>query len=447
MGDDGARGGGKTDAGMAWLLYNIGNPKFRGLVIRRNSDDLKDWIDRAKEMYAGCNAIFVGNPTEIRFPTGAKIRTGHLKDESAYTKYQGHEYHSIVIEELTQIPREEDYLKLISSCRSTIIGLIPQVFATTNPGNRGHAWVKQRWNIQGAPIKPIECIDVNTGRRRIFIPSRVEDNEELMSKDPTYIKFLGGLPINLRKAWRDGDWDIFAGQYFEEFSRDVHVTDPFDIPDTWIKFRMYDHGRSHPACCLWGAVGYDGNITIYREYYQKGMNIDDIAEVIKGMSKGEVYRFSVADSAIFANTGIIDKYGGETIGEAFSKRGIYFMTSSKRRVDGWHLVHQYLAHSKVKPPKLKMFSTCKNLIREFPNAICDENKPEDIMNTNDSSNDALDALRYGIMAIKERGMKRPIGFEEKKIEEYRMKHNISDRFPNESLRKGYEAFKKRYERS
>ena len=33
----GARGGGKTDAGQAWLLYDIDKPRYRALVIRRNA--------------------------------------------------------------------------------------------------------------------------------------------------------------------------------------------------------------------------------------------------------------------------------------------------------------------------------------------------------------------------------------------------------------------------
>ena len=79
----GARGGGKTDAGMVWLLRDSENPKLRGLVIRKNAEDLSDWIDRAREMYP--NAVISGKPAFIRFPSGAIIRTGHLKDDSAYT--------------------------------------------------------------------------------------------------------------------------------------------------------------------------------------------------------------------------------------------------------------------------------------------------------------------------------------------------------------------------
>ena len=66
-------------------------------------------------MYRAVRGEVVGNPPEIRFPRGGIIRTGHLNDENAYMKYQGHQYHKMLIEELSQIPRQKDYLKNKSS--------------------------------------------------------------------------------------------------------------------------------------------------------------------------------------------------------------------------------------------------------------------------------------------------------------------------------------------
>lgn len=203
----GARGGGKTDAGMAWLLYNKDNPKFRALVIRHNAEDLRDWIDRARIMYAPTHADFIGNPTEIRFPSGALVRTGHLKDDNAYTKYQGHEYQNILIEELTQIPTERRYQMLVASCRSTVPELRPQIFCTSNPGGVGHEWVVKRFIHPAEPGVPF--VDPVSGRSRVFIPATVEDNPTLMTNDPEYIRFLESLPPNLRKAWRYGEWENF----------------------------------------------------------------------------------------------------------------------------------------------------------------------------------------------------------------------------------------------
>ena len=66
----GARGGGKTDAGMAFLCYDLQNPLYRALIIRRDQEDLRDWIDRARRFYAPMGAIVVGQPAEVRFPDG-----------------------------------------------------------------------------------------------------------------------------------------------------------------------------------------------------------------------------------------------------------------------------------------------------------------------------------------------------------------------------------------
>ena len=213
----------KTDAGLAWMLYDIDNPLYRGLVIRKNVEDTKDWVDRARRMYSGTKAEFTGHPPIINFSSGARIYVGHLKDENSYTKYQGHEYHRMLIEELTQIPSEELYLKLISSCRSTVDNLRPRVFATCNPGGVGHFWVKKRFV---EPCKPMDTfIDKVSGRERIYIPATVDDNPTLLEKDPDYVMFLESLPPDLKAQWRYGSWENvqFKGQIYGECMKQAQL--------------------------------------------------------------------------------------------------------------------------------------------------------------------------------------------------------------------------------
>lgn len=250
----GSRGGGKTDAGQAWLLYDHENPKFRALVVRRNADDLRDWIDRARTFYHGMAEV-LGQPAEVRFNTGAIVRTGHLKDAGAYTKYQGHEYQRMVIEELTHIPREEDYLKLKASCRSTVPGLQPQMMANCNPDGPGFQWVKKRWNIVGTPTEPIWTTDEQTGLKRVFIPSRVQDNPTLMENDPSYIESLKGLPPGLREAWLYGSWadPIIPGAYYTEALMELRKQGRIgDVPyDPTMKvWTVWDLGIGGQLVCL-----------------------------------------------------------------------------------------------------------------------------------------------------------------------------------------------------
>jgi len=210
-----------TAGGIGWLLYDKDNPLLRALIIRRNSEDLKDWVDRAKRIYEPLGAKKVGTPPEFHWPLGAIFRTGHLKDANAYAKYVGHEYQRMLIEELNLIPAEENYLKLISSCRSTIPELPPQVMTNFNPSDIGFDWIKKRFRLEGIPDKPIETIDGKTGLKRIFIPSGLKDNPYL-DKDPQYNAFLNGLPDGLREAWRDGSWDepqIQGGVYTLELAQ------------------------------------------------------------------------------------------------------------------------------------------------------------------------------------------------------------------------------------
>lgn len=230
----GARGGGKTDTGQVWLLYDIHKPYYRALVIRRNATDLDDWIDRAKTMYTPCGGSYVNGV--FVFPSGAKIRTGHLKDDNAFQKYQGHEYHKIVIEELTQIRDQADYEKLIASCRSKHADIKPQIFCTTNPDGEGRKWVKNRWSIPDLPTGVIRT-KTASGMTKVFIPSTVEDNQELLKSDPNYLNRLNEIQDEeLKQAWRYGSWSGFGlkGSYYKDVLtkayKENRITDvPYDV--------------------------------------------------------------------------------------------------------------------------------------------------------------------------------------------------------------------------
>lgn len=236
----GARGGGKTDAAVAWPLRWIHNPLLRFLVVRRNSGDLNDWIDRAKRVWAGTGAEFVAR--EVRFPSGAVGSFGHLHDDDAYERFQGKEFQKMIIEELTHIPSEELYLKLVSSCRSTVEGLDPQVFNTTNPGNAGHKWVRERWRTPDFEQhnKPFEV----GGTTRIFVPAKIEDNPVLVQKDPAYVKWLDSLPEALKRAWRHGSWDTFEtkGAYYTKWIEEMRLQG---------RYTKVAHERSLPVHTWW----------------------------------------------------------------------------------------------------------------------------------------------------------------------------------------------------
>jgi len=286
----GARGRGKTDAGQAWLLYNIDKPYYRALVIRRNADDLRDWVDRARKMYAPTGAEFTGNPVEIRFPTGALIRTGHLKDAGAYTKYQGHEYQKILIEELTHISREKDYEALLGSCRSTHPDIKPQVFCTTNPDGDGFYWIKKRWNIPDRPSYEPIVNEVN-GRKLVFIFSKLEDNKYLL-QDKNYVNYLESISDDtLRKQWREGDWSEpkIEGSYYGEQLRKAtdenRITKvPYDA--RYPVHTVWDLGMSD-STSIWFVQQMGLQIRIIDYYENSGEGLAFYAKILK--DKGYIY--------------------------------------------------------------------------------------------------------------------------------------------------------------
>ncbi|MGD9600059.1 MAG: hypothetical protein AB7P94_17425 [Steroidobacteraceae bacterium] len=398
----GARGGGKTEAGIVWIAKTVDNPRFRGLVIRNNADDLKDWIDRARYMYSGLGAEFVGNPTEIKFPSGAKIRTGHLKDDNAYGKYLGHEYQRMLVEELTQIASEERYVRLISSCRSTVDKLDARVFATTNPGGPGHGWVKKRF-VDPAPPNS-KFIDHATDRSRIFIPAKVEDNPTLMRKDPGYVKFLNGLPEELRKAWRDGSWDVFIGMFFPEFDRDYHIYNPsqIEISDKWQKFRSIDWGYHAPMACYWHAIGPDNHIYTYREYYEIGKTDTQAAKEIAELSAGESYIYSVGDPQSFPVKIEKMKFGKvEAVPryEVWADCGVHLTMGDSSRIKGWSQMRDHLKvveDTSGLSSRWHISNQCTHLINEIGTAIYDKKNIEDMSGT--CADHALESCRLALMS-------------------------------------------------
>ena len=409
----GARGGGKTDAGIVWIGKPTDHPLYRGLVIRKNAEDLNDWVDRAGRMFAYYGGVVTGQPKMITFPSGALIRTGHLKDDQAYTKYQGHEYQRELIEELTQIPTEKRYLELISSCRSTVPGIDPRVFSSTNPGGVGHGWVKKRFVDVIVPNKVYT--DPTTNRTRIFIPAKVDDNVDLMRSDPGYVKFLDGLKDadeQLWKAWRMGSWDVFIGQVFGEFIYQTHVLPaPKQSLDGAKRVICFDWGYNDPGCAIWLTICPENQYGVRRLYaereiYQNGKTPEEWADDINTITQLQAVEFIVLPHDCFNRV-----HGGQTIASIFASRIKNPDDSPVLIVDGHTLTkgmrlnrvamtHQFLAKAADGKPYLYILERCRNLIRTLPELVYDDTNVEDVDTTGEDH--AWDALSLGLVTVRNR---------------------------------------------
>ncbi len=406
----GARGGGKTDAGIVWLLKGVNDPNYIGLCIRRNYSDLRNWLDRAKQLFT--TATCSGNPAVFKFPSGAKIYTGHLSQENSYEVYQGWNISRLLIEELGQIPNEESYLKLVSSVRSTT-SIKPQVFTTANPGGSGHQWIKKRWNI-GRKKPNVAFKDTISNRKRIYIPATIDDNPTLKDSDPEYVRFLDALPEPLRSAWRYGDWDVFAGQYFKEFDPRVHCISTKRAEKLGYgkeynnRYIGIDWGYSAPFGAIWLEVTPQNRVFCYKELYGKEKHPMEWAEIINKMTP-EAITMSLGDPSMWTrnpmswNNPATQMYSDRSIANALIgdvSRPLVpnLQPANNDRVNGWRNIAQLMHFDdKVIPNFYIIEGSCPNLIRTIPDMICDSKKPEDIDTTLEDH--ICDALRYALTHI------------------------------------------------
>ena len=398
----GARGGGKSYAMLVDPLRYCHKETHRALLLRRTMPELRDLINHSQRLYSKAfpGAKWREQEKEWRFPSGAKIEFGYAENMTDALRYQGQSYTWIGIDELPQYPSPDIYNFLRSSLRSVDPDIPVFMRATGNPGNIGSQWVREMFVDPSFPNTAFDInIDTPVGKKvitRRFIPAKLQDNPYLMQTDD-YYAMLASLPEVQKKQFLEGDWDAFEDSAFPEFNKSIHVVDPFEVPKGWQKFRAADWGYSSPACVLWFAIDYDNNLWIYRELYTKKITADVFARKVLELEKGEYIRYGVLDASTWAKRGDI----GPSIAETMVQQGCRWRPSDrtpKSRISGKLEIHKRLkpSENEKKEPGLRIFSSCRNLIRTLPILPLDESNPEDI-NT-DVEDHAYDALRYGCMS-------------------------------------------------
>lgn len=416
----GSAGGGKSDALLvAGIIAGLTYPGINIGYFRREYPQLEGpggAIMRSQELMSSW-AKWNGTQRRWTFPTGSVLQFCHCKQESDVYNYQSQQFDVLLIDEATQFTRFQ-YRYLLTRNRATKPGVVPFTALASNPGNVGHVWFKTEFIDIGEPEKVHE-VEVEPGvfEKHIFIPARLDDNKVLVERDPGYRKRLEAQPEDVRRALLYGDWDVFAGQVFKEFRRDIHVVEPFSIPESWRKWRALDFGYTAPACCLWLARDYDKNVYVYRELYVTQLTAYELAKKILELTNtDEKILYTLADPSTFAKTG----HEGESIEQTMRKAGVPLTRANNDRLAGKQVVHEHLrifTGEDGKPTaKLKIFVNCINLIRTLPQLIYDEHNPEDV-NT-DGEDHAYDALRYGLMKTPARSI---TGEEEKQRRKRRQK--------------------------
>ena len=235
----GAAGGGKSHVQvMDAMMFALKYPGSKQLVLRRTFAELDKSIIRTvlsiypREIFRFNSSSHVG-----RFANGSIIDFGYIASENDVYQYQSAEYDVIRFDELTHFT-ETQYIYMLSRVRGTN-GYPKQIKSSTNPGGVGHQWVKKRF-VDPAPANTVFVGE--GGLSKVFIPALLSDNPFLEKNDPTYRERLMALSERDKKALLYGDWNIFEGQYFDEFNEKIHVCEPFVIPKEWRRYRAIDYG-------------------------------------------------------------------------------------------------------------------------------------------------------------------------------------------------------------
>ena len=401
----GARGGGKSWAvRVKAVLLSLKYSGIKLLIIRRTYSELvNNHINILRSATKGI-ARYNDKDKVLRFYNGSTIKFMYCARDADLERLQGTEWDVIFLDEACQLS-EKQMTEIAVTCRG-VNDFPKRIYFTCNPGGQGHGYIKRLF-IDRA-YKDSENPDDYA-----FIQSLVTDNKALMESQPEYIKYLEVLPPKMKKAWLYGDWNIFEGQFFEDFVDDdkhyddkrfTHVINPFEVPKGWQIYRSFDFGYSKPFDCSWWAIDYDGRAYLILQLY--GCAADQPNEGLKWSPDKifeEIHRIETEhrwlkgkDIIGVADPAIWDASHGESINETAARYYVYFQPGDNKRLPGWMQIHYRFQFDENGYPMVYFFNTCKAAIRTLPLLLYSETHPEDL-DTNQEDHFA-DSFRYFCMS-------------------------------------------------
>lgn len=408
----GALGGGKSYflrwIGIRLLMYHFftkGLSRVQGMLACEDYPSLKDrqlskirmefpeWMGRMYSDHPDYGRCYVLNPEY-----GAGILCFRNLDDPS--KYQSSEWAFILVDELTK-----NDLNVFTHLRMRLRwpGLTDiecKMIGATNPGGIGHNYVKALWMDKNFPVEYIKPIDYRS--TFAYVPSKAEDNPHL---DAAYWQVLGTLPPHLRKAFKDGSWDLFVGQAFQEWSREHHVIERLPVPEGVPLFMTFDWGFGKPFSVGWWWSDSDGRKYRFNEWYgwngaeDQGMRLTD-SEIAEGIIKREnamgyndINEYGVINPRIERrcdptcfNKKPDYKGGGQgpSTAEVFMNMGISMLPGDPSRHLKFRQMHEHMRvprdeeENVIGAPMIQIYENCHHFIRTVPSLTVDPNNVEDV---------------------------------------------------------------------
>lgn len=273
-----------------------------------------------------------------------------------------------------------------------------KIIATTNPN--GHSWLYRYW---------IKKDFSNERARNNFVAFHAPSTENTHLPDGYVDSMLDSWSDERIKREVMGSWDAFQGQVYTEFERSKHVIKPFVVPKEWTRFVGLDHGYRNPACAIWCAMDYDGNVYAYKEFYQNEWIIEEIVKGRKGIGPG-LSQLTGNDKidGIWVDPSTKADRGKEsdfTTYLDYIPKEWSLIPANNEVANGIDRIKQLLkCDSRTSEPRLFFFDTCSNLIEQMAQYRYEELTPGQEMAKNikespvKKDDHAVDALRYAIMS-------------------------------------------------
>ena len=388
----GAAGPGKTKA-LLWEAIRQANiwRRVDTLLLRRTFPELETSLityfrrDVPRWLYKNYNEA----KHVITWHNDSTTRFGYSAGENDVYQYQGAEFLFIGVDELTLFTLGQ-WQFLTSRNRCAVPGTTPNMAAATNPGNIGHAWVKALW-VDQRPAPGMDRPGQYDPADYAFIRATIADNP-LYRDDADYLKTLNALPRHMRQAFLEGDWNVFAGQYFDIFDVRRHTAraEKIGLEDWWPRWISIDWGYEHPSAVYWHTARPDGVIITYRELVQNHLSPKMLATAIveRGRPEEKFAEVFLSPDAFAHHTSdltIADQLG-EVLAEKRLPRPI---PADDDRVGGWMLIYQMLQDD-----RWLIADSCPRLIDCLPTLVRDPANVEDVQKM--AGDDAADSARYGL---------------------------------------------------
>jgi PBSX family phage terminase large subunit len=397
----GGFGSGKSFIGShAVIRHAMANPKGRTLIARQTMVDLK--------------ATTMKTFFEVLDP---RLKLKWNKTESLLTLINGHEIYFWGLDNIEKLKSLEIgmfWIDEVNEVAELTFNVLKGRLRNKNHKKRlgiltsnseGKNWTYKQF-VLGKGVRTQEDLE----KYRII---KAPSNENTYLPED-YLDVLNSYTGDLFERYVKASWNVFEGQIFPDFHREIHVIKAFAIPEEWKKIGGIDHGERNPSTFLWCAITGQGDLVFYREYKKEGEFVDKHVVNIKELNKDEELEYIEIDPSTKSVRGASGRKVDTEYKEEWLKTFGKIMPLRYANNDvsaGISRVHKYLridpgkkhiSTKKQGAPRIYVFDTCPQLIDELEGykwkkiSTTDENDPKEAPRKKDDH--LVDPMRYIVMS-------------------------------------------------